>query len=192
MCVCVGVFVCLCVCVCTAKTGWRIPDCAAVDRSRARPPARLPPQIRKIVNQIRPDRQTLLWSATWPKEVQSIAKDFLNNPYQVCVCVCARVCVCACVRVCVCVCVRVLRIGRTRLAANATTTMPLAWPPPHTHTHDARSRPIHAAAELPSRPACSVCVCVCVCVCALVCVCKCACVRAGHPAARLLMRYPPL
>ena len=69
--------------MCTAKTGWRIPDCAAVDRSRARPPARLPPQIRKIVNQIRPDRQTLLWSATWPKEVQSIAKDFLANPYQV-------------------------------------------------------------------------------------------------------------
>jgi hypothetical protein len=41
------------------------------------------PQIRKIVNQIRPDRQTLLWSATWPSEVQSIAKDFLQNPYQV-------------------------------------------------------------------------------------------------------------
>jgi hypothetical protein len=41
------------------------------------------PQIRKIVDQIRPDRQTLLWSATWPKEVQSIARDFLQNPYQV-------------------------------------------------------------------------------------------------------------
>lgn len=27
-------------------------------------------QIRKIVSQIRPDRQTLMWSATWPKEVQ--------------------------------------------------------------------------------------------------------------------------
>jgi ATP-dependent RNA helicase DDX5/DBP2 len=40
-------------------------------------------QIRKIVDQIRPDRQTLLWSATWPKEVQSIARDFLQNPYQV-------------------------------------------------------------------------------------------------------------
>ncbi len=40
-------------------------------------------QIRKIVGQIRPDRQTLLWSATWPKEVQAIAKDFLQNPYQV-------------------------------------------------------------------------------------------------------------
>lgn len=41
-------------------------------------------QIRKIVDQIRPDRQTLLWSATWPKEVQTIARDFLQNPYQVC------------------------------------------------------------------------------------------------------------
>jgi hypothetical protein len=33
--------------------------------------------------QIRPDRQTLLWSATWPKEVQTIADDFLKNPYKV-------------------------------------------------------------------------------------------------------------
>ncbi len=33
--------------------------------------------------QIRPDRQTLLWSATWPKEVQSIARDFLKDYYQV-------------------------------------------------------------------------------------------------------------
>lgn len=41
------------------------------------------PQIRNILSQIRPDRQTLLWSATWPKEVQSIAKEFLTNPYQV-------------------------------------------------------------------------------------------------------------
>ena len=35
------------------------------------------------VTQIRPDRQTLMWSATWPKEVQSIARDFLHDPYQV-------------------------------------------------------------------------------------------------------------
>jgi ATP-dependent RNA helicase DDX5/DBP2 len=41
------------------------------------------PQIRKIVSQIRPDRQTLMWSATWPKEVQALARDFLNDPYQV-------------------------------------------------------------------------------------------------------------
>jgi ATP-dependent RNA helicase DDX5/DBP2 len=41
------------------------------------------PQLRKIVSQIRPDRQTLMWSATWPKEVQAIARDFLHDPYQV-------------------------------------------------------------------------------------------------------------
>lgn len=41
------------------------------------------PQIRKIVSQIRPDRQTLMWSATWPKEVQALARDFLKNYYQV-------------------------------------------------------------------------------------------------------------
>lgn len=28
------------------------------------------PQIRKIIELIRPDRQTLMYSATWPKEVQ--------------------------------------------------------------------------------------------------------------------------
>jgi len=41
------------------------------------------PQLRKIVSQVRPDRQTLMWSATWPKEVQGIARDFLTNAYQV-------------------------------------------------------------------------------------------------------------
>ena len=40
-------------------------------------------QIRKIVDQIRPDRQTLLWSATWPKEVQRLAADYLKNEIQV-------------------------------------------------------------------------------------------------------------
>jgi len=39
------------------------------------------PQIRSIVSQVRPDRQTLLWSATWPKEVQTLAKDFLNADF---------------------------------------------------------------------------------------------------------------
>jgi len=41
------------------------------------------PQIRKIVGQIRPDRQTLLFSATWPKEVQRLAMDFLHDFIQV-------------------------------------------------------------------------------------------------------------
>jgi len=38
------------------------------------------PQIRKIVSQIRPDRQTLMFSATWPKEVRNLANDFQSNP----------------------------------------------------------------------------------------------------------------
>ncbi|XP_062087672.1 DEAD-box ATP-dependent RNA helicase 20 [Humulus lupulus] len=41
------------------------------------------PQIRKIVSQIRPDRQTLYWSATWPKEVEQLSRQFLYNPYKV-------------------------------------------------------------------------------------------------------------
>nr|DAD34460.1 TPA_asm: hypothetical protein HUJ06_005100 [Nelumbo nucifera] len=41
------------------------------------------PQIRKIVSQIRPDRQTLYWSATWPREVETLARQFLHNPYKV-------------------------------------------------------------------------------------------------------------
>lgn len=33
--------------------------------------------------QISKTRQTLLWSATWPTSVQSIANEFLANPYKV-------------------------------------------------------------------------------------------------------------
>ncbi len=58
MCVCVRVCVCLYVCLCDH-------------------------QLRKIVSQIRPDRQTLMWSATWPKAVQGIARDFMNDYIQV-------------------------------------------------------------------------------------------------------------
>jgi len=38
------------------------------------------PQIRKIVSQIRPDRQTLMFSATWPKKVRTLAMDFQTDP----------------------------------------------------------------------------------------------------------------
>ncbi|XP_055528612.1 uncharacterized protein LOC129720829 [Wyeomyia smithii] len=41
------------------------------------------PQIRKIIEQIRPDRQVLMWSATWPKEVQALAEDFLHDYIQI-------------------------------------------------------------------------------------------------------------
>ena len=41
------------------------------------------PQIRKIVNQIPLSRQTLMFTATWPKEVRKIAADLLVKPVQV-------------------------------------------------------------------------------------------------------------
>lgn len=41
------------------------------------------PQIRTIIGQIRPDRQTIMWSATWPREVQALARDFMKEPLQV-------------------------------------------------------------------------------------------------------------
>lgn len=42
------------------------------------------PQLRKIIGQIRPDRQTLMFTATWPKDVVSISREFLKeNPVQV-------------------------------------------------------------------------------------------------------------
>jgi ATP-dependent RNA helicase DDX5/DBP2 len=37
------------------------------------------PQVRKIVSQCRPDRQTLMWSATWPREVQRLARDICKE-----------------------------------------------------------------------------------------------------------------
>lgn len=37
------------------------------------------PQIRKIVSQVRPDRQTLMWSATWPKEVERLARELCRE-----------------------------------------------------------------------------------------------------------------
>lgn len=30
-----------------------------------------------------PDRQTLMWSATWPKEVRQLAEDFLRDYVQI-------------------------------------------------------------------------------------------------------------
>jgi ATP-dependent RNA helicase DDX5/DBP2 len=37
------------------------------------------PQIRLLCSQVRPDRQVMMFSATWPKEVQALANDFLPN-----------------------------------------------------------------------------------------------------------------
>jgi len=36
-----------------------------------------------ILSYIRPDRQTLMWSATWPKEIQHIANAYMREPIRV-------------------------------------------------------------------------------------------------------------
>lgn len=41
------------------------------------------PQVRAVLGQIRPDRQTLMWSATWPKKVQELANQFLKSPIRI-------------------------------------------------------------------------------------------------------------
>lgn len=40
-------------------------------------------QIREIISQVRPDKQILMWSATWPREIRQLAEDFLENYIQV-------------------------------------------------------------------------------------------------------------
>ncbi|MEQ2204631.1 putative ATP-dependent RNA helicase ddx43, partial [Xenoophorus captivus] len=41
------------------------------------------PQILKILLDIRPDRQTVLTSATWPTGVRRLGKSYLKNPMMV-------------------------------------------------------------------------------------------------------------
>ncbi|KAH8330101.1 hypothetical protein KR074_009910 [Drosophila pseudoananassae] len=43
------------------------------------------PQIRKVLLDIRPDRQTIMTSATWPPGVRRLAQSYMKNPIQVCV-----------------------------------------------------------------------------------------------------------
>lgn len=43
------------------------------------------PQIRKFLLNIRPDRQTIMTSATWPQGVRRLAEKYMRNPIQVCV-----------------------------------------------------------------------------------------------------------
>lgn len=43
------------------------------------------PQIRKVMLNIRPDRQTVMTSATWPAGVRRLAENYMNNPIQVCI-----------------------------------------------------------------------------------------------------------
>ena len=67
----------------TGKTNLRRVTYLVMDEADRMLDMGFEPQIRKIVNQIRPDRQTLLFSATWPKDVQRLAMDFLHDFIQV-------------------------------------------------------------------------------------------------------------
>lgn len=40
-------------------------------------------QIREIISQIRPDKQILMWSATWPRDIRRLAEDYLGDYIQV-------------------------------------------------------------------------------------------------------------
>lgn len=41
------------------------------------------PQVRSVVNHVRPDRQTLLFSATFKKKIERLAKDALRDPIKI-------------------------------------------------------------------------------------------------------------
>ena len=41
------------------------------------------PQIRTILQQCNPERQSLFFTATWPREVRSLAADYLDNPIHI-------------------------------------------------------------------------------------------------------------
>lgn len=41
------------------------------------------PQVNKILSQIRPDRQTVLFSATFPRKLEKLAKNGLKNPIEI-------------------------------------------------------------------------------------------------------------
>lgn len=43
------------------------------------------PQIRKTLLDIRPEKQIVMTSATWPAGVRRLAQRYMNNPIQVCV-----------------------------------------------------------------------------------------------------------
>nr|CAI5824224.1 unnamed protein product [Callosobruchus analis] len=41
------------------------------------------PQVRSVCNHVRPDRQTLLFSATFKKKIERLAKDALKSPIRI-------------------------------------------------------------------------------------------------------------
>jgi ATP-dependent RNA helicase DDX5/DBP2 len=67
----------------TGKTNLRRVTYLVMDEADRMLDMGFEPQIRKIVGQIRPDRQTLMFSATWPKDVQKLASVRLRSSHPV-------------------------------------------------------------------------------------------------------------
>lgn len=68
----------------TGKTNLRRVTYLVLDEADRMLDMGFEPQLRAILGQIRPDRQTLMFTATWPKEVVSISKEFLKEePVQI-------------------------------------------------------------------------------------------------------------
>ncbi len=63
----------------TGKTNLRRVTYLVMDEADRMLDMGFEPQIRKIVGQIRPDRQTLMFSATWPKDVQKLANVIISS-----------------------------------------------------------------------------------------------------------------
>ncbi|KAI8926427.1 P-loop containing nucleoside triphosphate hydrolase protein [Entophlyctis helioformis] len=43
------------------------------------------PQVRSVCSNVRPDRQTLLFSATFRRHIERLAREFLTNPMRICI-----------------------------------------------------------------------------------------------------------
>lgn len=41
------------------------------------------PQVMKIIDNVRPDRQTVLFSATFPRQMEALARKILDKPVEV-------------------------------------------------------------------------------------------------------------
>lgn len=68
----------------TGKTNLRRVTYLVLDEADRMLDMGFEPQLRAILGQIRPDRQTLMFTATWPKEVVSISREFLKEePVQI-------------------------------------------------------------------------------------------------------------
>lgn len=74
-------------CTQTGAAGARQPQEGSGQGLGTRPPAPRPlhqgTQIWSIAGQLRGDRQTVMWSATWPPGVQRLAQEYLTRPAKV-------------------------------------------------------------------------------------------------------------